>query len=208
MYKLDLSILIDSCRLQPAQSKMTTLTAASRAHLQTLFARAAVVALPIVLAACASKPVEPPPPPPAPVAAPAPAPAPAPVAAPAPAPVPEYLDPNNPLSQKRSVYFDFDQSTYHAEDKAVIELHGGYLAKHPNVHVKVEGNTDERGGTEYNLALGQRRSESVKSALTILGVKEEQVEAVSFGEEKPKAAGHDEASWAQNRRADIAYPSR
>jgi peptidoglycan-associated lipoprotein len=187
---------------------MTTLTAAPRAHLQTLFARAAVIALPIVLAACASKPVEPPPPPPAPVAAPAPAPAPAPVAAPAPAPMPEYLDPNNPLSQKRSVYFDFDQSTMHAEDKAVVELHGGYLAKHPDLHVRVEGNTDERGGTEYNLALGQRRAEAVKSALQIYGVKPEQVEPVSFGEEKPKSPGHDEASWAQNRRADIAYPSR
>jgi peptidoglycan-associated lipoprotein len=187
---------------------MSTLPAASRAALHTLFTRAAVVALPVVLAACASKPVEPPPPPPAPpVAAPAPAPAPAPVAAPAPAPLPEYLDPNNPLSQKRSVYFDFDQSTFHAEDKSVIELHGGYLSKHPDLHVRVEGNTDERGGTEYNLALGQRRAESVKSALKILGVQDGQVEAVSFGKERPKAPGHDEASWAQNRRADIAYPA-
>jgi peptidoglycan-associated lipoprotein len=204
-----LSIPIDSSPARkPAESKMTTLTAASRAHLQTLFARAAVVALPIVIAACASKPIEPPPPPPpAPVAAPAPTPAPAPVAAPAPAPVPEYLDPNNPLSQKRSVYFDFDQSSFHAEDKAVIELHGKYLAAHSSVHVRVEGNTDERGGAEYNLALGQRRAESVKSALKILGVQDGQVEAVSLGKEKPKAPGHDEASWAQNRRADIAYPS-
>ena len=185
---------------------MTTLTAASRAHLQTLFARAVVVALPVVLAACASKPVEPPPPPPAPVAAPAPAPAPAPVAAPAPAPVPDYLDPNNPLSQKRSVYFDFDQSTYHAEDKAVIELHGGYLAKHSNVHVKVEGNTDERGGTEYNLALGQKRAEAVARALRTYGVQDRQLEPISWGESKPKAPGHDESAWAQNRRADLHYP--
>src|SRR6516225_3472789 len=106
---------------------MSTLPAASRAALQTLFTRAAVVALPVVLAACASKPIEPPPPPPpAPVAAPAPAPAPAPVAAPAPAPVPEYLDPNSPLAQKRSVYFDFDQYTIRpGDDKSVVELHGG-----------------------------------------------------------------------------------
>jgi peptidoglycan-associated lipoprotein len=130
------------------------------------------------------------------------------VAAPAPAPaVPEYLDPNNPISQKRSVYFDFDVDTFHAEDKAVIELQGPYLAKHPNVHVRVEGNTDERGGAEYNLALGQRRAQSVKSALQIFGVQDGQVEPVSYGKEKPRAAGHDEASWAQNRRADIVYPS-
>jgi peptidoglycan-associated lipoprotein len=73
--------------------------------------------------------------------------------------------------------------------------------------VRVEGNTDERGGAEYNLALGQRRADAVKSALEVYGVKDGQVESVSYGEEKPKAAGHDEQAWAQNRRADIVYPS-
>jgi peptidoglycan-associated lipoprotein len=182
---------------------------ASRAHLATLFSRVALAAVPVVLAACASKPLPPPPAPaPAPVEAPAPAPAPVAAPAPAPAPVPEYLDPNSPISQKRSVYFDFDVDTFHAEDKAVIELQGPYLAKHPDLHVRVEGNTDERGGAEYNLALGQRRAQSVKTALQIYGVKDNQVEPVSFGKEKPRAPGHDEAAWAQNRRADIVYPSR
>jgi peptidoglycan-associated lipoprotein len=130
------------------------------------------------------------------------------MAAPAPAPLPEYLDPNNPLSQKRSVYFDFDQYTIRpGDDKSVVELHGPYLAKHPDLHIRVEGNTDERGGAEYNLALGQRRAESVKSALKILGAQDGQVEAVSFGKEKPKAPGHDESAWSQNRRADIVYPA-
>jgi peptidoglycan-associated lipoprotein len=141
---------------------------------------------------------------PAPVAAaatPAPAPAPQAVALPA------YLDPNSPISQQRSVYFDYDKSGLKPEGKAVIELQGGFLAKNPDVHVQVAGNTDERGGSEYNLALGQRRADSVKAALQVLGVKDGQVEAVSFGKEKPVAKGHDEAAFAQNRRADIVYPT-
>ena len=72
----------------------------------------------------------------------------------------------------------------------------------------VSGNTDERGGSEYNLALGQRRAQSVKTALGLLGVKDGQVEATSYGKEKPKATGHDEAAWQQNRRADFMYPSK
>ena len=121
---------------------------------------------------------------------------------------PEYLDPNSPISQKRSVFFEFDSFTIRADDKSVVELQGQYLAKHPDLHVRVEGSTDERGGSEYNLALGQRRAQAVKSALQIYGVQDGQVEPVSFGKEKPKAPGHDEASWAQNRRADVAYPQR
>ena len=83
-----------------------------------------------------------------------------------------------------------------------------FLAQHPEVHVTVSGNTDERGGSEYNLALGQRRAQSVKSALDLLGVKDGQVEATSYGKEKPKASGHDEAAWQQNRRADFMYPNK
>jgi peptidoglycan-associated lipoprotein len=176
--------------------------------LTATFSRVAALAVPIALAACASKPLPAPAPPPAPVAA-APAPrvaAPAPMAAPPAEPLAAYLDPNNPVSQKRSVYFDFDAASFHAEDKAVIELQGTYLAQHPDVHVQVAGNTDERGGSEYNLALGQRRAQAVKSALEVLGVKDGQVEPISFGKEKPKDAGHDEAAWAQNRRADVVYP--
>ena len=89
-----------------------------------------------------------------------------------------------------------------------MELHGKYLAAHPNLAIKVQGNSDEQGGTEYNLALGQKRAEAVSKALKIYGVKEAQLESVSFGEEKPKAPGHDEASHAQNRRVDLAYPEK
>jgi peptidoglycan-associated lipoprotein len=121
---------------------------------------------------------------------------------------PPYLDPNSPISQQRSVYFAFDQRSYRAQDKAVVELQGRYLAQHPEVHVSIAGNTDERGGSEYNLALGQYRAETVKSALALLGVRDNQVEAVSYGKEKPAATGHDEAAWQQNRRADFVYPSK
>jgi peptidoglycan-associated lipoprotein len=162
------------------------------------------------LAACASKPVAPPAPTATSSSTTTTTHTPAPAAAPAPAQVselPAYLDPNSPVSQKRSVYFDFDDTAFIGDDKAVIELQGNYLAKHPGVHVRVEGNTDERGSDEYNLALGQRRAQAVVSAMQLLGAKPEQMEAVSFGKEKPKATGHDEAAWAQNRRADIVYPS-
>ena len=185
------------------------------AALTAVFARIATTAAPaaaaLALAACASTPVAPPPAPapvvaatPAPVAAPAPTP----VAPPAATPLPAYLDPNNPVSQQRSVYFPFDKDTFNAADKAVVELQGHYLAQHPEVHVTVSGNTDERGGSEYNLALGQRRAQSVKSALGLLGVQDAQVEAISYGKEKPKATGHDEAAWQQNRRADVVYPTK
>ena len=80
-----------------------------------------------------------------------------------------------------------------------------YLRNHPNRHVLIQGNTDERGTTEYNLALGERRSEAVLHELETLGVPDSQLEAVSLGKEKPLAMGHDEASWAQNRRADLVY---
>lgn len=144
---------------------------------------------------------------PAPAAAPA---APAkPTAAPvAAAPVAPYLDPQNVLSQKRSVYFDYDQFVVKSEFMSVLENHGKFLASNPKVSVRIEGNADERGSAEYNLALGQKRAEAVVKALKIMGVKDTQMEAVSFGKEKPKATGHDEASYAQNRRADIAYPAK
>jgi peptidoglycan-associated lipoprotein len=129
----------------------------------------------------------------------------APVAA---APIAPYLDPQNSLSQKRSVYFDFDQFTVKNEYMAVLENHGKFLSSNPKVSVRIEGNADEQGSSEYNLALGQKRAEAVAKALKIMGVKDAQMEAVSLGEEKPKATGHDEASHAQNRRADIAYPPK
>lgn len=119
-----------------------------------------------------------------------------------------YLDPKNPLAQQRSIYFDYDQYVVKADSAGLIEMHGKFLASNPTVAIRIEGNTDEQGGAEYNLALGQKRAEAVLKALAVYGVKASQMEAVSFGKEKPKATGHDEAAYAQNRRADLAYPTK
>ncbi len=163
-----------------------------------------------LFAACSSTPKEAPAPAPAPQVAPEAPAAPAPAAAPVTAPqaVPAHLDPTSAISTQRSVYFDFDSASIKTESNNVIDLQGKYLVSNPGLNVRVEGNTDERGSTEYNLALGQRRAESVVKALKVTGVKDGQAEAVSYGEEKPKATGHDEASWAQNRRADVVYPQK
>lgn len=125
-----------------------------------------------------------------------------------PAPLPPYLDPKNALYKDRSVYFDFDQSTIKPEAAPLIEAHGKFLSTHPEVSIKIQGNTDEQGGAEYNLALGQKRADAVVKALKFFGVKDAQMEAVSFGKEKPRALGNDEAAFAQNRRADLAYPDK
>lgn len=106
---------------------------------------------------------------------------------------------------RRSIYFDFDSFVIREEFRPVIEVHARFLAANRDRKVVVQGNTDDRGSREYNLALGQKRAEAVRRALVAVGVAEDQIEAVSFGEEKPKALGNDEASWAENRRADLAY---
>lgn len=116
----------------------------------------------------------------------------------------ELNNPNSPLA-KRSIYFDFDSYEVKPEYQSILQAHADYLRLHPSRHVLIQGNTDERGTSEYNLALGERRSQAVLRTLETLGVPDAQIEAVSFGKEKPVALGHDEASWAQNRRADIAY---
>lgn len=116
-------------------------------------------------------------------------------------------DPKNPL-YKRSVFFDYDSNLIKTEQQPVVETHGKFLAKKPGVKVTVQGNTDERGSREYNLALGQRRAEAVKQALNAMGVAGDQVETVSFGAEKPAVEGHDEKAWAKNRHADIVYPEQ
>jgi peptidoglycan-associated lipoprotein len=113
-------------------------------------------------------------------------------------------DPKGVLAN-RSVYFDFDSFAVRDDGKPVVENHSAYLTKHKDRHILVQGNTDERGGTEYNLALGQKRAEAVRKAMNAMGVSDGQIEAVSLGKEKPKATGHDEAAWAENRRADIVY---
>ena len=122
----------------------------------------------------------------------------------APVVVDELNNPNSPLA-KRSVYFDFDSYSVKDEYQSLLQVHANYLKSHPERHVLIQGNTDERGTSEYNLALGQKRAEAVRRALSLLGVQDSQMEAVSLGKEKPLATGHDEASWAQNRRADLVY---
>lgn len=113
-------------------------------------------------------------------------------------------DPKGILS-KRSVYFDYDSYVVKDEFKSLVEAHAKYLTANKGRKILIQGNTDERGGREYNLALGQKRAEAVRKALALLSVPEAQVEAVSLGKEKPKATGSDEASWAENRRSDIVY---
>lgn len=113
-------------------------------------------------------------------------------------------DPNNILS-KRSVYFDFDKDEVKAEYRSLVEAHAKYLSAHPEAKVALQGNADERGSREYNLALGQRRSVAVKKAMNVLGVSDKQIETVSFGKEKPRCSDKTEACWAENRRVDIIY---
>jgi peptidoglycan-associated lipoprotein len=113
-------------------------------------------------------------------------------------------DPNGVLAN-RSVYFDFDSYVVREDGKPVVANHSQYLNQNKGRKILIQGNTDERGGTEYNLALGQKRAEAVRKSMAALGVSDSQMEAVSLGKEKPKATGHDEAAWAENRRADIVY---
>ncbi len=123
---------------------------------------------------------------------------------------PVQVDPNasttaGPANVSRIIFFDYDSYVIKADAQPLIEAHARFLRANAQRRVSIEGHTDERGGREYNLALGQRRSEAVRRALGLLGVNDSQMEAVSFGKEKPAVVGSDEAAWAQNRRAEIAY---
>jgi peptidoglycan-associated lipoprotein len=115
------------------------------------------------------------------------------------------FNPNSPLAQRKSVYFEFNDYSVTEQYRGVVELHGKYLLATPAQRVTIEGNTDARGGAEYNLALGQRRADAVRRMLTLLGVPDTQVETISLGKEKPKALGNTDADYAENRRADFAY---
>ena len=107
---------------------------------------------------------------------------------------------------KRSVYFDYDSNAVKDEFRPLVQAHSKYMTSDKrDSKIRIEGNCDERGSREYNLALGQRRAEAVKKVMTVLGVQDGRIETVSYGEEKPMGPGHDEAAWAQNRRADIKY---
>ncbi|MDP2752745.1 MAG: peptidoglycan-associated lipoprotein Pal [Rhodocyclaceae bacterium] len=135
---------------------------------------------------------------------------PTPVLAP-PAPViVDAFDPvnlKNPQSilSKRTVFFDYDQYVIREEFKALVEAHAKFLVKNPKMKMLIQGNADERGSREYNVALGQKRAEAIRKALALLGAPEGRVEAVSLGEEKPRCTEHAESCWAQNRRGDMLY---
>ena len=113
-------------------------------------------------------------------------------------------DPKSILS-KRSVFFDFDMYVIKDEFKPLVEAHAKLLVANPPIKMLIQGNADERGSREYNLALGQKRAEALKKMLQLLGGKEGQIEAVSLGEEKPRCTEHGEACWAENRRDDMLY---
>jgi peptidoglycan-associated lipoprotein len=129
-----------------------------------------------------------------------------PVATPKPSgsPFAALKDPNNILS-KRSVYFDFDKFDVKAEYRPLVEAHAKFLRENPSAKMLIQGNADERGSREYNVGLGQRRSDAVKKMLTLLGAREDQIESVSLGEEKPSCSDHSEECWAKNRRDDMLY---
>ena len=110
-----------------------------------------------------------------------------------------------PAGVARVIYFDYDSITIRPEFQGSIESHARFLTANKGKKIAIEGHTDERGGREYNLALGQKRAEAVRRSLSLLGVVDAQVEAVSFGKEKPAAAGASEEAFAKNRRAEITY---
>ncbi len=115
------------------------------------------------------------------------------------------IDTQQPADMARIVYFDYDSFEVRQEFTGALEANAAFLKANPSRRVALEGHTDERGGREYNLALGQKRAEAVRRAMQLLGVSESQMEAVSFGEEKPAVYGFDESAFAQNRRVEITY---
>jgi len=115
------------------------------------------------------------------------------------------FNPQSPLAQQRSVYFAFDSYVVPDQYRSLVEMHAAYLRSNTGRTIRIEGNADARGGSEYNLALGQRRSDAVARMMTLLGVDANQIEAISFGKERLRALGNSEADHAENRRADIVY---
>jgi len=161
----------------------------------------AILLLPVLLAACSSAP---------PVTATSSGAGPAPAVASSQAPagtkpvVSELNDPASGLA-RRSVYFPYDNFTVDTKYEQMLGTHAGYLTRNPTARVTLEGNADERGSSEYNLALGQKRAEAVRKSLSLRGVADKQIEPISYGKEKPEATCHDESCWQENRRTDIVY---
>jgi len=117
----------------------------------------------------------------------------------------ETAGPQAGMLAKRTIYFDFDNSEIKGEGTDIVAAHAKYLAANPTARVRLEGNTDERGSREYNIGLGERRAQAVRRALLLQGASDAQLSTVSYGEERPAAAGHDETAWAKNRRVEIVY---
>jgi peptidoglycan-associated lipoprotein len=105
-------------------------------------------------------------------------------------------------------FFEFNSNEVHSKDLPSIKVQGKYLASHPAAHVRLEGNTDERGSREYNLGLGERRAKSVAEVLKLAGANTKQISVVSYGAERPLASGHDESAWQQNRRVELIYENK
>jgi peptidoglycan-associated lipoprotein len=118
------------------------------------------------------------------------------------------LDPEARALMQQSIFFDYDSYAVKDQYRSTIDANAKFLNANRARKVIIQGNTDERGGSEYNLALGQKRAEAVRKQLALVGVPEGQMEAVSLGKEKPRATGHDESAWAENRRADFVYQAR
>jgi peptidoglycan-associated lipoprotein len=125
-------------------------------------------------------------------------------AAPAPAPAP-VKQAESIADVAKLIYFDYDSSAVKPEFRSVIEAHARFLQTNPTRTVTIAGHADERGGTEYNLALGQRRADALRQMLTLLGVNASQIETISYGKEKPAVRGSNEAAWSKNRRDEIIY---
>ena len=117
----------------------------------------------------------------------------------------ETAGPQAGVLAKRVVYFDFDSSEIKGEGTEIVGAHAKYLASNPNARVRLEGHTDDRGSREYNIGLGERRAQSVRRALLLQGASEGQLSTVSYGNERPAVAGHDETAWSKNRRVEIVY---
>ena len=117
----------------------------------------------------------------------------------------EVAGPQTGLLVKRTVYFDFDSAEIKGEGTDIVAAHAKYLAANPATRVRLEGHTDERGSREYNIGLGERRAQAVRRALLLQGAADTQISTVSYGEERPAVAGHDETAWAKNRRVEIVY---
>jgi len=115
------------------------------------------------------------------------------------------LDDPTSLLSVRIIYFEYDSSDVKSEDRTTVEAHAAYLVAHPGTIITLEGHADERGSREYNLALGERRAQTVQRQMTLIGASPDQIRTVSYGEERPAVDDHDDYSWSQNRRVEIIY---